>query len=130
MTRRPVINPAKPAGEGGVATVSPDAEYSLELRLVAKSEVTNLSEVTYSNALGVFEYEVISCSAGGYEGERIRVAHGIVLNRKPTSANKRSIGSTISLTVVPLSRYPAIQRWQTVDDLRPNFEMPLFVPKL
>jgi hypothetical protein len=107
-----------------------DAEYNLELKLVAKSEIKNINEVTYSSALGVFEYEVVKSVAGDYKGEKIRIAHGIVLNRKLTRANSRKIGDTISMVVVPLKRYPAIQRWQTVDDLRPNFEMPLFVPKL
>ena len=107
-----------------------DAEYNLDLKLVAKSEIKNINEITYSSALGVFEYEVVKSAGGGYEGKRIRIAHGIVLNRKLTRANNREIGDTISMVVVPLTRYPAIQRWQTVDDLRPNFEMPLFVPKL
>ena len=125
---RPEDAPAKEAMT--LAEVPADAEYNLDLRLVAKSEIKNINEVTYSSALGVFEYEVVRSVAGGYTGKRIRIAHGIVLNRKLTRANNREIGDRISMTVVPLTRYPAIQRWQTVDDLRPNFEMPLFVPKL
>lgn len=126
----PEDTPPKMVGEAEVFEPSPDAEYDLMLRLVAKSEVKDLSAVTYGNALGVFEYEVIENVSGGYPYKRIRVAHGIVLNRKPTRANNRKVGDSIGMVVVPLARYPGLQRWQTVDDLRANFEMPLFVPKL
>ncbi len=123
-------NPVKEVGSQGKFEPDPQSEYDLVLKLVAKSEVKDLSSVTYGNALGVFEYEVTEDVRGNYPFKKIRIAHGIVLNRKPTRANNRQVGDSIGLVVVPLARYPGLQRWQTVDDLRPNFEMPLFVPKL
>ncbi|MDF1755867.1 MAG: hypothetical protein P1U89_23970 [Verrucomicrobiales bacterium] len=102
----------------------------LDLRLTEKSEIKNIAEIDYANALGVFEYEVIKDRLGNYPYDKIRVAHGIVFRRKFTSAAQREIGSTISLRLVPLASYKNLQMWQTADDLRPNFEMPLYTPKL
>jgi len=126
----PEDTPVKEVGAQGKFEPEPDSEYDLVLKLVAKSEVKDLSSVTYGNALGVFEYEVTKDVRGNYPFKKIRIAHGIVLNRKPTRANNREVGDSIGMVVVPLARYPGLQRWQTVDDLRPNFDMPLFVPKL
>ncbi len=126
----PEDTPVKEVGSQGKFEPDPATEYDLVLKLIAKSEVKDLSSVTYGNALGVFEYEVTEDVHGNYPFKKIRIAHGIVLNRKPTRANNRKVGDSIGLVVVPLARYPGLQRWQTVDDLRPNFEMPLFVPKL
>jgi len=79
----------------------------------------------------VFEYEVLEDRLGNYEKDRIRVAHGIVFNRKTTSAATREIGSEIALELVPLSTYPNLKSWQTVDDLRQNFELyPIYTPAL
>jgi hypothetical protein len=102
----------------------------LDLRLLAKSEITNIAEINYANALGVFEYEVIKDRGGNYPYDKIRVAHGIVFRRKFTGAAKRKIGSTVSLRLVPLASYKNLKTWQTDDDLRPNFDMPLYTPKL
>lgn len=113
---------------GGVASGAD--EVDLQLRLLEKSEITSLSNLDYSNALGVFEYEVVSDRRGNYPYDRIRVAHGIVFNRKYTNAARREIGSSITMTMVPLSKYRTLSTWQIVDELRPNFEMPLYTPKL
>jgi len=113
---------SKPAAKGETV--------ELQLRLVEKSEINNLSELEYSNALGVYEYEVLKDIRGNYDKDRIRVAHGIVFQRKHTSSARREIGSEISLTLVPLSKYKNLQTWQTVDHLRPNFELPLYTPQL
>jgi len=119
------------AASGGEGYESlPSDSVELQLRLVEKSELTNLSELEYSNALGVYEYEVLDVITGSYDKDRIRVAHGIVFQRKHTSSAKRAIGSEIALTLVPLSKYKNLQTWQTVDNLRPNFELPLYTPKL
>jgi len=119
--------PGLNAGAGGIQEFD---RLDLELRLVAKSEITNISEIDYANALGVFEYEVIKDRLGNYPLPRVRVAHGIVFRRKFTSAATKPIGSTTSLKLVPLSAYKNLQTWQTADDLRPDFEMPLYTPKL
>lgn len=105
-------------------------EVDLTLRLIEKSTLQNLSDVPYKHALGVFEYEVVGDRKGNYPLKKIRVAHGIVFNRKFTSIARSEVGSEITLRLVPLSKYRSLQTWQTVDDLRPNFELPLYTPKL
>lgn len=106
------------------------AAVELRLRLVEKSVIGNLSELDYANALGVYEYEVVKDVRGNYPFERIRVAQGIVFGRKLTGAAKSEVGSEADLELVPLSTYRNLSTWQLVDDLRPNFEMPLYTPKL
>lgn len=106
------------------------AEVDLNLKLVEKSEIKHVSELDYSNALGVYEYEVVDDRLGNYPFDRIRVAHGIVIGRKHTRTADKEIGSTISLSLAPLSKYKVLSTWQLVDQLRPNFELPLYTPKL
>lgn len=140
-TAAAAARPALPPGMGRISppgssdSPGPDpgsqpAEVDLTLRLLEKSELRNLSDVPYRNALGVFEYEVVRDSLGNYPFAKIRVAHGIVFNRRLTSIAKQAVGDEITLRLVPLSTYRSLQTWQTVDDLRPNFEMPLYTPKL
>ena len=105
-------------------------EVDLTLKLIEKSTLQNLTDVPYKHALGVYEYEVVGDRKGNYPLKKIRVAHGIVFNRKFTSIARAEIGGQITLRLVPLSKYRSLQTWQTVDDLRPNFELPLYTPKL
>jgi len=111
-------------------TVDAASEVELLLRLEEKSEIKNLAELDYANALGVYEYRVVRDVRGNYPFDRIRVAQGIVFGRKLTGAANHEIGSEIELCLVPLSEYKTLSTWQVVDDLRPNFEMPLYTPKL
>ena len=120
--------PALPQANAGKTLVFD--RLDLDLRLVAKSEIPILSQIDYANALGVYEYEVLRDRMGNYPYGRIRVAHGIVFRRKLTGAAKREVGSTIALRLVPLNSYQNLKTWQRVDDLPPNFEMPLYTPKL
>ncbi len=112
------------------STVDAAVEVELLLRLEEKSEIKNPAELDYANALGVFEYRVVRDVRGNYPFDRIRVAQGIVFGRKLTSAASHEIGSETELCLVPLSKYKTLSTWQVVDDLRPNFEMPLYTPKL
>lgn len=105
-------------------------EIELRVRLIEKSELGNLSELDYANALGVYEYQVLEDSRGNYPLDRIRIAQGIIFSRKLTGAAKVKVGSETSLVLVPLSRYKNLSTWQIFDDLRPSFEMPLYTPKL
>lgn len=102
----------------------------LDLRLVAKSNIDNQSEIKSDNALGVFEYEVINDRLGNYSSKRVRVAHGIVFRRKFTKTSKREIGSTVSLRLVPLDSYQALKYWQTENDLPANSDLVIYTPKL
>lgn len=105
-------------------------ELDLVLKLLEKSEIKNLNEMPYSNALGLYEYEVVEDRLGNYPYDRIRVAHGIVFGRKYTGAASREIGAVIAIKVVPLSKYKTLSTWQMADDLRMNLELPVYTPKL
>ncbi|MCG8602394.1 MAG: hypothetical protein MI807_19775 [Verrucomicrobiales bacterium] len=118
------------ASSNRAPSASQSSELELELKLVEKSELKNLSELDYSNALGVYEYEVMNVRRGSYPFDRIRIAHGIVFQKKYTSAAKREIGTEMALTVVPLSEYKTLSTWQMVDDLRMNGELSIYTPKL
>ena len=85
---------------------------------------------TYRSALGVFEYEVVSVIRGTYPGKTIRIAHLIVMNNEFTTINQRAPGFRMSLEVEPLSKYPNLEKIQTIDDLDPAYDLDLFVPKL
>ncbi len=120
---------ARDSGGDASWTNLPD-EVLLRIRLEEKSEIHNPSELDYANALGLYEYTVVEDLRGNFPYPRIRVAQGIVFRRQLTSATKAEIGSERELTLVPLSKYKNLEHWQMVDDLRPNFEIPVYTPKL
>lgn len=134
----PIQTPRTVARRGGALAAGSAAmgaarqldEAELVVRLVEKSELKNLSELDYSNALGVFEYQVVKDLRGNYPYDRIRIAHGIVFGKKYTGAATRAIGTEMALTVVPLSKYKTLSTWQMVDDLRVNTELSIYTPKL
>jgi hypothetical protein len=107
---------------------SPPLEVEVVLR--QKSAVANLGEVTYRSALGVFDYEVIAVHQGSYPAPSMRIAHLIVMNNQYTSINQRPLGSRMRLQVERLSKYPNLEKIQTVDDLPPAYNLDVFVPKL
>lgn len=126
----PVAMPATPFPAGDESGVALPEHVVLEIRLEAKSEIANLSELDYANALGLYEYSVVKDRLGNFPYDRIRVAQGIVFARRLTGAAKAEVGSTVVLDLVPLSKYKNLATWQMVDDLRPNFEIPVYTPKL
>lgn len=126
----PVAAPATPFPAGDEAGAAMPEHVVLEIRLEAKSEIANLSELDYANALGLYEYSVVKDRLGNFPYDRIRVAQGIVFARRLTGAAKAEVGSTVVLDLVPLSKYKNLATWQMVDDLRPNFEIPVYTPKL
>ncbi len=126
----PVSSPPSAAvAEPRAASEIPE-EVALRIRLEEKSEVRNLTDIAYANALGLYEYRVVKDMRGNYPFDRIRVAQGIIFGRKLTGASRAAIGSEIDLVMVPLSRYKSLAAWQMIDDLRPNFEIPIYTPKL
>lgn len=124
----------KPVNPLVVSTGEPAAdlpeEVELRIRLLEKSVIDNIAELDYANALGVYEYQVVRDVRGNYPYDRIRIAQGIIFGRKLTGAAKAEIGSERDLVLVPLSTYRNLSTWQIIDELRPNFEMPLYTPKL
>lgn len=133
----PIQTPSAVSSSGGHSSMEtnkvsglPMEELDLVLKLVEKSEIQNLNELPYANALGLYEYEVIDDRLGNYPYDKIRIAHGIVFGRKYTGAATREIGSSISMRVVPLSNDKTLSTWEMVDDLRMNRELPIYTPKL
>jgi hypothetical protein len=105
-------------------------EVALRIKLEAKSGIENPAELDYANALGLYEYQVVKDLRGNYPFDKIRIAQGIVFGRKLTGAAKAEVGSETELVLVPLSKYKNLATWQMIDDLRPNFEIPIYTPKL
>ena len=107
-----------------------NAPVDLVMRLVRKSEIKNPNTAPYDRSLGMFEYEVVKVRNGVYPFDRIRVAHGIMFQRRLTSSARRKIGDSIELTLVPLKKYPNLKRWNMVDQLPQNLALPVYTPKL
>ncbi len=103
---------------------------TVTLKLLAKSSAGDPADVEGGRALGVFDYEVVAVHGGSYPHERIRVAHGIVWNRRQVGAANWEIGRTVALGLVPMSRYPALQRLPLVDSGRPMEGISLYTPRL
>jgi hypothetical protein len=121
--------PAPAPGPGDESANLP-GEVALRIKLESKSGIANPAELDYANALGLYEYQVVKDLRGNYPYDRIRVAQGIVFGRKLTGAARVEIGSETELVLVPLSKYKNLSTWQMIDDLRPNFEIPVYTPKL
>jgi hypothetical protein len=52
------------------------------------------------------------------------------MNNQYTAINERPLGYAMTLQVERLSRYPNLEKIQTVDDLEAAYDLPVFVPKL
>jgi hypothetical protein len=53
------------------------------------------------------------------------------MNNQYTRTNALPLGYHIeSIALERLSRYPNLLKLQTIDDLEPAYELPIFVPKL
>lgn len=105
-------------------------EVHLVLKLAEKSVIDTSVEIDYDSALGVFEYEVVRDNLGNYPHDRIRVAQGIVFRKRFTSAVNQTIGTEVSLALVPLATYRTLSTWQITDDLPVRRDLPLYTPKL
>ena len=118
------------AATSGAPPLPAEDPLEVEVTLKQKSASPNLAEVTYRSALGIFEYEVVAVNRGTYEPKTIRIAHLVVMNNQYTSINERPLGYAMTLQVERLSRYPNLEKIQTVDDLEAAYDLPVFVPKL
>lgn len=122
------IRRAQSVGEAAPAASATSLQVEVALR--KKSGIRNLSEITYRSALGIFEYDVIRVIRGTYTPKTIRISHLIVMNNRYTSIIDRPLGSTMTLEVELLSKYPNLEKLQTVDDLDPAYDLNIYVPKL
>jgi len=121
------VEPAPPIRPGLPAD---DEELGVDVALRQKSTIPNLGEITYRSALGIFEYDVLNVSRGSYPHKTIRVAQLIVMNNQYTPVNDWKPGRQTSFLLEKLSHYPNLLKLQTIDDLEPAYELPIFVPKL
>ncbi|MCB1097719.1 MAG: hypothetical protein KDN22_19260 [Verrucomicrobiae bacterium] len=104
---------------------------SVRMKLIAKSTITDINEVTYKRAWAIDEYEVISVDRGSYPFKTVRLAEFIVENRKiVSSVQNRPLGAFRNLDVVPLSKYPGLNQLEVVDDLPINFDLPILTPSI
>jgi hypothetical protein len=126
----PPSDRGSPAAAPGDESANLPGEVALRIRLESKSGIANPAELDYANALGLYEYQVVKDLRGNYPFDKIRIAQGIVFGRKLTGAARAGIGSETELVLVPLSKYKNLSTWQIIDDLRPNFEIPVYTPKL
>jgi hypothetical protein len=126
----PPSDRGSPAAVPGDESANLPGEVALRIRLESKSGIANPAELDYANALGLYEYQVVKDLRGNYPFDKIRIAQGIVFGRKLTGAARAEIGSETELVLVPLSKYKNLSTWQIIDDLRPNFEIPVYTPKL
>lgn len=107
-----------------------DQSVVVEMELVEKSHIPKISEFTYRRALGVYEWKIKHCRSKNYPFDTIRIAHMICIDKKLTAAAHFEVGKNFTLELVPLSRYPSLERLQTIDTLPVNLELPLFMVKL
>ena len=102
----------------------------VRLRLLRKSKVEHINNVTYDHCLALYEYEIIRLESGTYPYKTIRVAETGVFNRRRMKALGFQIGLERSLKLDPLSFYPNLEQWQLNDDLPLNPGMPIYIPSM
>jgi hypothetical protein len=124
----PASTPPNPGAEVEMKVVS-DGPVEITLKLVRKPDLSELGELN-SNALAVFEYEVVSVQRGEYPYKTMRLADGIVWGGKVSALGRREIGATISLEVVPLRQYPNLEKMRRIDTLGQGEGLPIFAPSL
>jgi len=112
--------------------ITPPAEWAqleVELRLVRKSTVEHMNNVTYHHCFVLYEYEVIRAK-GNYPYKYIRIAETAVMNRRRMPALKYDVGKIRSMKVDPLSFYPNLAQWQMNDDLSLRPELPIYIASM
>jgi hypothetical protein len=114
-------------------TTEPDsAALTAEIKLVKKSDFATPAEITYNNALAVYEWEILRIIEGTHSSRRILVAHTVVRNRKITSERDLKIGKTYIVQLVPLSTYPTVENWETIDKISKDHDLQntVYIPKM
>jgi|694.fasta_scaffold130357_2 hypothetical protein len=114
------------------ATVVKSADNTVEAELVlaAKSEFKAPSDIAYRNGLAIYEWQIVRVNRGAYLGKRIRIAHMVMQDRKVLQAADWPTGKRVSLAVVPLSTYPNLEKFETLDSLPDAPDLPIYTPRL
>jgi hypothetical protein len=113
-----------------VAAAGANNAIEVVIRLRAKSSFKTPREVTYRNALALYEYDVVRVVRGKYPYKTLRLAHLVMHQRKIMGAVNWPIGKTLDVELVPLSSYPTVEKIQMQDDLELAPELPIFIPKM
>ncbi|MGK0187585.1 MAG: hypothetical protein ACI9R3_003373 [Verrucomicrobiales bacterium] len=113
------------------APVLSNAPIVVRMKLIAKSTITDINEVTYKRAWAIDEYKVLTVEKGFYPFKTVRLAELIVDNRKIVkSMQSRPLGSIRDLKIVPLNKYPGLSQLEAVDDLPIDFDLPILTPMI
>tara|TARA_R110002096_G_scaffold4493_3_gene20762 strand:- start:11155 stop:12516 length:1362 start_codon:yes stop_codon:yes gene_type:complete len=128
-TKAAAESPVRAPGNLDLPDGEASDEIQVKLKLVNKSQIQHLNEVTYSSAFGLYEYEVEKVYSGNYPYDKLRIAHMIVLNKKFTGPTKFQPGEIYHLTLVKLEKYPSLQRVQMIDQLDLNLDLPIYICK-
>ncbi|MFQ5526363.1 MAG: LamG-like jellyroll fold domain-containing protein [Thermoanaerobaculia bacterium] len=94
--------------------------FEVDGALVARSETPSLEEISpYREALAVFEYEVEGNSEGRSAGDRLRVAHWVILNGEVLEVGRAETGADLRLTLEPFAANPQLEGAYLADTLPP-----------
>lgn len=119
-----VVKKARDAGDA-------DDEVTVEIVLREKTIIPKDVKVDYKNALAIYEWDVVRVDGGGhYPFKKIRIAHTVYFNGRPTSAINFPVGKRWSLDLVLLSKYPGVEQWQTFDTLDVDLDLSTYTAKL
>lgn len=114
------------------ASITPPAEWApleVELKLVSKSTVEHINNVTYHHCFVLYEYEIIRVK-GNYPYKHIRIAETAVMNRRKMPALGYEIGKIRGMKIDPLSFYPNLEQWQLNDELPLRPELPIYIASM
>ena len=129
----PVVAQAEVRRARIVEEASPASpNLTAEIRLVRKSDFETPAEITYQNALAVYEWEILRVIEGQPPGKKILVAHTVVRKRTITSERALKLGKTYVVELVPLSTYPAVERWEMIDKISTpeDASRAIYIPKM
>lgn len=104
----------------------PVARIEVEARLAASSDVPTLREISpYREALAVFEYQVHQASNSLAGGDRLRVAHWVILDGTPLEVARATPGDLHRLVLEAYAANPQLEGAYLSDTLPPD-SGPLF----
>ena len=95
-------------------------------RLTAKSKIPTASEIApYRQALAVYEYEVEGVLEGDVAGDRLRVAHWVMLDGERLPIAGAAVGSRARLVLEPFDANPQLESHVLSDTLEASQGLPL-----
>ena len=99
----------------------------MEGRLAKRSKVPTPKSISpYTEALVVYEYEVVRVLRGLYLPKHIRVAHWAVLGGESLASGQLAEGDTVSLEVCDFNADPKLETVHLSDTLDFDFDLPLY----